>query len=83
MNSDKQRRIEQRAYALWEAEGHPHGRHENHWHRAADQIEAEEAAGTAAKRSPKRVSRRAAENSERRSPPRRKKATDNLASVRP
>jgi hypothetical protein len=44
MNSQKQRRIEERAYALWEAEGQLHGRHEEHWHRAAREIEAEETA---------------------------------------
>lgn len=41
MGLEKQKRIEQRAYLFWEAEGQPHGRHEEHWHRAARQIEAE------------------------------------------
>jgi hypothetical protein len=45
MNSEKQRRIEERAYALWEDEGQPHGRHEEHWRCAAREIEAEEIAG--------------------------------------
>jgi hypothetical protein len=42
MDSEKLKRIEQRAYLFWEVEGQPHGRHEEHWHRAARQIEAEE-----------------------------------------
>ena len=42
MDLEKQKRIEQRAYAFWEAEGQPHGRHEAHWHLAARQIESEE-----------------------------------------
>ena len=42
MNAGKQKLIEQRAYLFWEAEGQPHGRHEEHWHRAARQIETEE-----------------------------------------
>lgn len=42
MDWEKQKRIEQRAYLFWEAEGQPHGRHEEHWRRAARQIEAEE-----------------------------------------
>jgi hypothetical protein len=42
MDLEKQKRIEQRAYLFWEAEGQPHGRHEEHWHRATRQIEAEE-----------------------------------------
>ena len=42
MDMEKQRRIERQAYFFWEAEGQPHGRHEEHWHRAARQIEAEE-----------------------------------------
>ena len=49
MNLEKQRRIEQRAYLFWEAEGQPHGRHEEHWIRAARQIEAEEEVHIAAK----------------------------------
>ena len=42
MDLEKQRRIERQAYLFWEAEGQPHGRHEEHWHRAARQIEADE-----------------------------------------
>jgi hypothetical protein len=49
MDSEKLKRIEQRAYLFWEAEGQPHGRHEEHWHRAARQIEAEEEVHIAAK----------------------------------
>ena len=29
-----ERRIRERAYAIWEEEGHPHGKHEEHWQRA-------------------------------------------------
>jgi hypothetical protein len=68
MNSETQRQIERRAYALWEAEGQPHGRHEEHWSRAAQQIEAEQAAG-------KRSSRRSAANTGSRLPRRQKKVT--------
>jgi hypothetical protein len=42
VNTEKQKRIEERAYLFWEAEGQPHGRHEEHWHKAARQIETEE-----------------------------------------
>ena len=42
MSTEKQRQIEQRAYALWQAEGRPDGKHEEHWHRAAHEVEAEE-----------------------------------------
>jgi Protein of unknown function (DUF2934) len=42
MDLEKRKRIEQRAYLFWEAEGQPDGRHEEHWHRAARQIEVEE-----------------------------------------
>jgi hypothetical protein len=38
MTSDSDTRIEERAYAIWEAEGRPHGRHDEHWHRAAQEI---------------------------------------------
>jgi hypothetical protein len=62
MNSEKQRLAEERAYALWEAEGRLHGKHEEHWHRAAREIEAEETASPAVKRFPLR--RRRAEHGE-------------------
>jgi len=62
VSSERETRIEERAYALWEAEGHPHGRHEEHWHRAAREIAAEETASNAAqarsRRSPRRASRK-------------------------
>ena len=58
MDSEKLKRIEQRAYLFWQAEGQPHGRHEEHWHRAARQIEAEETVHIAEKvngQAPKRA----------------------------
>ena len=64
MNAEIRQRIEQRAYALWQAEGQPHGRHEDHWHRAAQEIEAEE---TASARSG-RALRRAASPQRKRKP---------------
>ncbi len=49
MDSDKTDRINRRAYEKWEAEGRPHGRHEEHWHAAKREIDAEdEGAGTRA-----------------------------------
>jgi len=75
MNSETRRRIEQRAYALWEAEGQPHGRHDEHWQRAAREIDTEETASAAVKRTSRRVTRRDTANSDNRSSSRRKKAT--------
>ena len=34
MNDDREHQVRQRAYALWESEGRPEGRHDEHWHRA-------------------------------------------------
>jgi hypothetical protein len=56
MDQEKHRRIEQRAYAFWQAEGQPDGRHEEHWRLAAWQIEAEGAAQIPEKRKEKRGS---------------------------
>ena len=50
MRSDRDERIKQRAYELWQSEGHDHGRHEDHWHRAEREIAAEERGPTAAPR---------------------------------
>jgi hypothetical protein len=39
MNRDE--RIRARAHRLWEEEGRPSGRHNEHWQRACDEIDAE------------------------------------------
>jgi hypothetical protein len=41
MISSQEERIRARAYAIWMEEGRPHGKHEEHWHRAAREIEQE------------------------------------------
>ena len=33
MDQEKHEQIAARAYALWQAEGQPDGRHEEHWYR--------------------------------------------------
>ena len=37
--TDREHKIRQRAYDIWEEEGHPHGREQEHWHRAAREVE--------------------------------------------
>ena len=44
MADDREERIRQRAYDLWQKEGAPEGRHQDHWHEATAQIDAEQAA---------------------------------------
>jgi hypothetical protein len=39
--------IEKRAYHLWEADGRPHGRHEEYWERASELVGMEHSAGAA------------------------------------
>jgi hypothetical protein len=34
MSDDRQQRVKQRAYEIWESEGRPSGRHDDHWNRA-------------------------------------------------
>ncbi|TNC72168.1 DUF2934 domain-containing protein [Rubellimicrobium roseum] len=43
MDQDREQRIRERAHALWQAEGQPEGRHEEHWRQAAAEIDREEA----------------------------------------
>ena len=38
MADDREHRIRERAYRLWEAEGRPEGRHEHHWSQASQQV---------------------------------------------
>lgn len=48
MTADRQQRIEQKAYEIWQREGRPHGRHDEHWREAEAEVAGEErtAAGT-------------------------------------
>lgn len=41
---DNRDRISRRAHEIWEREGQPHGRHDEHWVRAQAEIEAEDTA---------------------------------------
>ena len=75
MNSEKQTRIEQRAYALWQAEGQPAGKHEQHWLQAARDVEAEENGSSRGEKTrSQRSSGRAKVNSRSSSPEKREKA---------
>jgi hypothetical protein len=40
--ADREQRIRERAYQLWEADGAPEGKAEHYWHRARRLIDAEE-----------------------------------------
>jgi Protein of unknown function (DUF2934) len=50
-SADRERRTEQRAHEIWEREGRPHGKHEEHWHRAEREI-AQEDGGRGGRRAP-------------------------------
>ena len=50
MDAEKHEQIAKRAYALWQAEGQPDGRHEEHWYCAAREIEAADSTSSAVKR---------------------------------
>ncbi|HEV7416970.1 MAG TPA: DUF2934 domain-containing protein [Tianweitania sediminis] len=43
-NANKEDRIRARAHAIWQQEGEPHSREDDHWHQAAREIEEEDAA---------------------------------------
>jgi len=44
MPSNRDEKIRQRAYELWERDGAQHGRDQDYWHEAVEQIDAEERA---------------------------------------
>jgi hypothetical protein len=39
---DQEGRIRKRAYEIWETEGRPHGRNEEHWEQATGEIRSEQ-----------------------------------------
>ena len=57
MDMGKHEHIARRAYALWQAEGQPDGRHEEHWQHAVREIEAAQSANSAVKRTRRRKNR--------------------------
>jgi hypothetical protein len=53
MSIDKEKRIRDLAYRLWEEDGFPEGRELEHWNKAREQIEREEAEGQSGATKPK------------------------------
>ena len=83
MRSDREERIRQRAYALWQSEGHRHGRHEDHWHRAEREIAAEEAGPGGAPRRASRPQKTASKKSADATPARSRSATSETRGEKP
>jgi hypothetical protein len=46
-DSDKEEKIRKRAHAIWEEEGSPEGRHDEHWERAAREFDEQGGAASA------------------------------------
>lgn len=46
IDPDREQRVRERAYHLWEADGKPHGRDVEYWERARELIGMEESAGS-------------------------------------
>jgi hypothetical protein len=38
MENDRNELIKRRAYTIWESEGRPDGKHDDHWRRAAEEM---------------------------------------------
>jgi hypothetical protein len=55
--SDRDARIRDRAYQIWDREGRRHGQDEAHWQQAKREIEAEEATAAAGRKAPGRSTR--------------------------
>jgi hypothetical protein len=47
IDPEREHRVRERAYFLWESEGKPHGRDVEYWERARELVASEEAAGAA------------------------------------
>ena len=58
MGGEKHEQIAKRAYALWQAEGQPDGRHEEHWYCAAREIAAADSTSSAVRRPTRRKKRK-------------------------
>jgi hypothetical protein len=58
VDGEKHEQIAKRAYALWQAEGQPDGRHEEHWYCAAREIAAADSTISAVRRPTRRKKRK-------------------------
>ena len=83
MRSNREERVKQRAYELWQTEGHGHGRHEDHWHRAEREIAAEEAGPDGAPRRTSRPRKAASEKSAAATPARSRSASSETRGEKP
>ena len=54
---ERERRVRDRAYHLWNDEGRPHGRHDEFWERARELVGMEESAGFGQLPNPERAGR--------------------------
>jgi hypothetical protein len=72
MADSRDERIRRRAYEIWDREGRTHGRHDEHWHQAAAEIDAEDRAGDeGAAAQPAGAAAESAQGSSSRSQPRK------------
>ena len=55
MDGDRDEMLKRRAYAIWEREGRPDGRHEEHWRRAHEEMHGLEDAPALAGETPPHV----------------------------
>jgi len=55
MDSDRDELIRRRAYAIWEKEGRPQGRHEEHWRQAHEEMHGLEDAPAQSSKKPAHV----------------------------
>jgi hypothetical protein len=42
MNEERDQRVRERAYGIWESQGRPDGRHDEHWQEAERELAGEE-----------------------------------------
>ena len=83
MRSDREERITQRASALGHSEGHRHGRHEDHGHRAEREIAAEEGGPGATPRRASRSRKAPAEKTAAATPARSRSTTGETRGEKP
>jgi len=55
METDRNDLIKKRAYAIWENEGRPHGKHDEHWRQASEEMHGLEDAPKTGKKKPSHV----------------------------
>lgn len=83
MTTEREDRIRNRAHEIWQREGQPHGRHDDHWQKAREEIEAEDGGSVPGRRTARKAQSSDAAQPKPRRAAKRDAGSDSSAAAEP